>query len=218
MYYKDLEQAKQKLLISDYIEKLGCRLEGKFYNPCPLCGRKNHFYIYSGQNRFAAFGCGKHGSIVDLISCYENITVKEAIIQVLERTNSSKESFSTNKRKYKDFSYEEAMNIFSLTYGQLCEIYKTSKELKEFFSIHSFEYKTLDFLESYADRMTRKLNLLDLKDKNSLDKMFKEAKIFEYVQLIFNYELKEFIKYLKENDFIPDEGDFNNHNVLFRNL
>lgn len=206
MYYKDLESAKQKLLISEYITRIGCRKQGKFYNPCPLCGHKNHFYIYEDQNRFAAFGCGKSGSVVDFIACYERITVKQAIEAVLERTGSSKEKFKNEKKDFENIKFKQAENMFNLTYSNLCEIYKTCRDIKGLFLIHSFEYKFLDFLESYACRITRKLNTLNLNDNNDLSKMFKEAKILEYVQHIFRYEYKTFIAYLSENDFMPNDN------------
>lgn len=52
-------------------------------NPCPVCGHKDHFFIYPENNSFCSFsGCCKGGSIVDAIMQFEGLSLSEAMRRV----------------------------------------------------------------------------------------------------------------------------------------
>ncbi len=52
-------------------------------NPCPICGHKDHFFVYPENNSYYSFsGCCKGGSIVDALIEFEGIPLAEAMRRV----------------------------------------------------------------------------------------------------------------------------------------
>lgn len=50
-----------------------------FLNPCPVCGRKDHFAVFPDTNSFFSFnGCVDGGSPIDYLVQVEGLSVKEA--------------------------------------------------------------------------------------------------------------------------------------------
>ncbi|MGE5613174.1 MAG: hypothetical protein ACM3XR_02100 [Bacillota bacterium] len=52
-------------------------------NPCPICGHKDHFYIYLNTNSYYSFsGCCGGGTLVDWLMEYEGVSLAEAMRRV----------------------------------------------------------------------------------------------------------------------------------------
>ncbi len=52
-------------------------------NPCPICGHRDHFFIYPKTNSYYSFsGCCKGGSLVDWLMEYEGLLLPEAMTKV----------------------------------------------------------------------------------------------------------------------------------------
>lgn len=85
-----VELAKQKIDLLNYIEhatgvKAKRRSKSYVFDPCPFCGRKNHFFVVPEKNFYHTFsGCGKSGTIIDFLMEYEKLTLQEAIKKILD--------------------------------------------------------------------------------------------------------------------------------------
>lgn len=100
----DLEELKQRVKITDYLQSKGHTLKkvGANYrvSPCPICNSdsKKHFTINPAENLYNAFsGCGRSGSIIDLIMQLENKTEAEAIKELYILAG---EDYEQQKREY----------------------------------------------------------------------------------------------------------------------
>lgn len=52
-------------------------------NPCPICGHKDHFFVYPDNNSYCSFsGCCKGGSMVDALMEFEGVPLAEAMQRV----------------------------------------------------------------------------------------------------------------------------------------
>jgi hypothetical protein len=52
-------------------------------NPCPICGKKDHFYIYLDTNTYYSFsGCCRGGSPIDYYIETKAMTAKQAMIEL----------------------------------------------------------------------------------------------------------------------------------------
>lgn len=89
-----IEEAKQNIDLLEYIRS---NTNGSFIrvggnkhrlNPCPKCGHKDHFTIYTDTNSYSSFnGCCSGGSIVDYLMEVESMDQAEAIDKVKELYN-----------------------------------------------------------------------------------------------------------------------------------
>ncbi len=90
----NIEDAKQKVDLIDYVEKTtNSRLKkaGNHYwvNPCPVCGRNDHFTLFIQTNSWRSYNdCtenyAKGGSIVDYFIAVEGYEKQEAIRKTIE--------------------------------------------------------------------------------------------------------------------------------------
>jgi len=83
---------KYKILLTDFLSQYSMTPKGEslLVNPCPLCGHKNHFYIFPNSNRYYSFGCGHKGDIGDFLVAYLNITNNEAMSMLDDGGNINK--------------------------------------------------------------------------------------------------------------------------------
>ena len=99
----DLEIKKQEFNLLDRVKNYKCNGNGIFnVNPCPICGRKDHFKIYAPNTRnnnnnywsYYSFNeCCKGGSIIDWLQEVEGYSKSDAIAYVLgENINSIKKT------------------------------------------------------------------------------------------------------------------------------
>lgn len=91
-----IEEAKKKVNLLSYIESMTNSKIKKvgstfFVEPCPLCGRKEHFSVHPNDNYFNSFGCDVGGTIIDFMIHYENLTKQEAIKKLLSLADMSEE-------------------------------------------------------------------------------------------------------------------------------
>ncbi len=83
-----LEDAKSRISLLDYIMNAGLsprQIGNKWVvNPCPVCGRKDHFYVYPDTNSYSSFsGCCKGGSIIDFMVEVEKKDKRSAIKEIV---------------------------------------------------------------------------------------------------------------------------------------
>lgn len=107
-----LEEAKNKVDLLEYIERVTSTKAKKiggsyFINPCPICGKKDHFAINRKDNYYKSFSeCCRGGSIVDFLVEYEKLSLLEAIDKTIrlagyrnEKTQHKRNEVITNKVK-----------------------------------------------------------------------------------------------------------------------
>ncbi len=81
----NLEDMKEQVNLYKYLDNAGHKLEkigANEYrvNPCPVCGHKDHFTIYTDTNSFYSFSCiNKGGSIIDYMIEVEGMSKEKAI-------------------------------------------------------------------------------------------------------------------------------------------
>ena len=74
--------------ILDYIlQRSGARPQKQgnkvLLNPCPVCGHRDHFFVYPGSNSYYSFsGCCKGGSLVEFLVEHDKLPLKEALRRV----------------------------------------------------------------------------------------------------------------------------------------
>lgn len=77
-----------KYNILDYIlQQTGARPQKQgdkvLLNPCPVCGHKDHFFVYPQNNSYYSFsGCCKGGTIIDWLIEHDGISLADAMKQV----------------------------------------------------------------------------------------------------------------------------------------
>lgn len=120
----NLQEAKSRINLLDYIqshsqgkmEKLG---SGTYrINPCPVCGGKDHFTIYSNSNSYSSFNdCCNGGTIIDYLQEVENYSEEEAYKKTYElagmeytRTNNISNTTQTRTNNISNKGDKKAMN------------------------------------------------------------------------------------------------------------
>jgi len=129
----NLEALKEKVKLLDYIQKNGGHIEKAGQNvyrlnPCPVCGHKDHFTIYTENNSYYSFsGCCEGGSIIDYMIEVEKMNQQEAIsrLKILagveqekdftqapgkEKTNQDNPELTSSERKETATLIEKAKN------------------------------------------------------------------------------------------------------------
>lgn len=100
---EDLEQVKKKINLADYIKSQGLKIKNigggtLRVNPCPKCGRKEHFTINVKENYYYSFAeCCKGGDILNYMQEIEGLSFKEAKDKLFKITNTLIEEISINK-------------------------------------------------------------------------------------------------------------------------
>lgn len=79
----DIEELKT-ISVREYLENMGVKITKTASQRkmccCPIHDEKDpSFIIYENNNSFYCFGCGKGGSIIDLVMNIQKIDLKEAI-------------------------------------------------------------------------------------------------------------------------------------------
>lgn len=83
-----IEEAKHRVDILSYIENATCTKAKKvgkqyFINPCPFCGRRDHFVIRPDERYFKSFSCDHKGDIINFMEQYENLSTADAIQKLM---------------------------------------------------------------------------------------------------------------------------------------
>ena len=82
---KGLDELKEQVSLVEYVQGQGYKLQrvgaGTYrINPCPVCGRRDHFTINENGNYFNSFSeCCNGGSIIDWFEQVEGLDTKDAI-------------------------------------------------------------------------------------------------------------------------------------------
>lgn len=110
-------------------------------NPCPICGHRDHFFIYPESGTYSSFsGCCRGGSLVDWLCEHDGISLKEAMQRVHGELKESEEE----KRKR-----QEAQRLARLL----------TEKVKSFFNACVQRYKLFYDLE--AEMRCQRLELHD---------------------------------------------------------
>jgi KaiC/GvpD/RAD55 family RecA-like ATPase/5S rRNA maturation endonuclease (ribonuclease M5) len=134
----DLEMMKKQVSLLGYItEAWGPVVKtGNNYrlDPCPVCGRLDHFTIYPESNSYSSFsGCCKGGSIIDFFMEVEDLDQAQAIekLQALagvaatkEKQKESKPKAQANAQAKPHANPEEARQLIELAQGGALDYYK----------------------------------------------------------------------------------------------
>ena len=104
----DLESSKSKIDLLDYIlHNAGGKIvykgrdkDGPYsrINPCPICGRNDHFDVYKDTNSYCSrSGCCSGGTIVDFLQEHENLNLSEAIQKTKDLAGVARADFTPVK-------------------------------------------------------------------------------------------------------------------------
>jgi hypothetical protein len=194
----NLEEAKKSVKILNFVngtKEIGNKM---LINPCPKCGKKNHFYVYKATNTFYSYSnCCKGGSIIDYLVQVENMTIPEAIKKLLEiagfkDNKKSVSEINTLKKKRNNLIFEEEQNynLFNQLYNNICNLYKQVKSIENRSIYHQF---ILDFCDK-TTTMCLKYN-----DEN--------LKYLKHIEEEFEMCLNEFFKYYKNLKIVRSDFD-----------
>ncbi len=127
-----ISELKNSVELLDYIKDKGENLEKVGQNtyrinPCPVCGHKDHFTIYTETNSYSSFsGCCQGGSVIDYFMEVEDMNKAEAIDKLkkladddclpLEKT-AELANISNNKK-------EEIAELVKKTQQHSCDYYQ----------------------------------------------------------------------------------------------
>jgi replicative DNA helicase len=101
-----IESAKQQINLLRYIEQTTgaeAKRQSDYFvmNPCPFCGRKDHFVIKPSQQYYHTFAvCGKSGTIVDFLIEYEGLTLHEAMKKTLSLAGMDSQYIAANDQSF----------------------------------------------------------------------------------------------------------------------
>lgn len=205
-----LSLLKKEISILEYIKNnvlnIGIKITGNkaMVNPCPLCGHRDHFFIYLNNNTFCSFGCAaRGGSIVDFIAAYKNITIHAAIEEIFKMSVDVKSAWKKDLIKDKrSIDIDQEIDSYLNKSVDLFIIYcKVIKKIKHYYMVGSYQYKMFDFLESFYDRLSDKLLKFDNK-KSNLSELRHMIHVLDHVEEMLCMEFNHFKSYLKiaEND------------------
>lgn len=139
-----LELAKENYKIKNIVPgKIITRGEYTFVNPCPACGKKDHFILNKNNTYFSFSGCCKGGSIIDYLMEVEGMDQKVAIKKVLNQTG-QKLSFNKTKKNTKEIKQKK---IVKLCYHKLTLL---ERALREINNKDMFLICLLSYIESYT--------------------------------------------------------------------
>ena len=100
-------------------------------DPCPICGHRDHFYVYPQSNSYSSFsGCCKGGSIIDALMEFERLSLAEAMARVHgDREINPFDAMERERDPAKDIE-TGLKNWRNKTFDRLCIIYRATQEAK----------------------------------------------------------------------------------------
>ena len=100
----NLNELKNRINLLDYIKSNGNerveRVGTNEYrvNPCPICGGKDHFTVYTESNSYSSFSsCCRGGTIIDYLMEVAGLSQDEAIKKLYSLTGETFEKFTQKK-------------------------------------------------------------------------------------------------------------------------
>lgn len=94
-----IEEAKQFIDLLGYIEHAThstTKRRSRYcvINPCPFCGKKDHFVVKPDEQYYKTFAeCGRSGTIIDFLMQYEGLSMNEAIKKTLHLAGMDSQSY-----------------------------------------------------------------------------------------------------------------------------
>jgi len=148
-----VNEAKQKVKIIDFVQgnkyKKG---DAILVNPCPSCGKKDHFFIYPNTNSYSSFAsCCSGGSVIDWFVEIKGYSRSEATNEVIKISGLDVENYKdiyinpkeVEKQEQEQEFIEELnqwgidnLKIYSRIWrrcDQLLKEYKNPEQQDEFF-------------------------------------------------------------------------------------
>jgi len=132
----ELEKLKKEVDLLGYIVSTGGqvkRVGADTYrlDPCPVCGRKEHFTINTAGNYYKSFSeCCKGGSIIDYMMEVEGMSLKDATERLQARAGGNKgqtlrEQNEGNTEQYNGIDKKEAAYLIETAGKNTCNYYNT---------------------------------------------------------------------------------------------
>lgn len=136
--------------------------EGRLYKDCPVCGKHDHFWVFSEENKFFSLAnCCKGGDIVDFLELVEGFSRSDAMKLVEGNAiNTSKRCLVIKKPILTD---KQILNHY---YDKYVKEYKKAKSLYSANNSHENRLK-LDFYDMLTNYFVEK-DWYDVKDNKFL--------------------------------------------------
>ena len=103
-------------------------------NPCPICGHKDHFYVYPETSSFYSFSecCNPPGgTIIDAMMLFEGIPLAEAMRRVYGDSPPPDKQKQKEMKKLVKLLTEKVESFFNSCVWQYKFFQETEQELKE---------------------------------------------------------------------------------------
>lgn len=125
-------------------------------NPCPVCGHKDHFTVYTKNNSYHSFsGCCKGGDAVTFLVEIEGYTLKQALQVVKGDLNPFENTTRPNTEQRALSGLKEWRNR---AYDTFCTLYRATQEAKRTLKPNTVGYFAACHLEGQLDYITDILN------------------------------------------------------------
>lgn len=136
--------------------------DGRLYKDCPVCGKCDHFWVFTNENKFFSLAnCCKGGDIIDFLEVVEGFSRSDAMKLVGGNTsNDVKRCLVVKKPILTD---KQVLNHY---YDKFVKEYKKAKSLYEVNNIHENRL-ILDFYDMLTNFFVEK-DWYDSKDNKFL--------------------------------------------------
>ena len=157
-------------------------------NPCPICGHRDHFFIYPKTNSYYSFsGCCRGGSLIDWLVEYEKLSLAEAMERIHGDAKPPNRTKQQENRKLARLLTEKVEGFFNTCIRQ----FKLFSELEAYMKEIEVDY--VDPVYRYIRQAVR---FYDRKTSEFIGGDFSKR-----VQLMRNHKNEYFFK-LKVGDSI----------------
>lgn len=179
----DLDIAKQKIKLENLIPgKKTKKSKYLFVNPCPVCGRNDHFVIV-GTHYHSFNNCCERGTAIDWLMRDKGVNFKEATKELLEMANVEERKPSPKDIQQKNKVEMEKRKIdekFNLLYTNMVFIYKVLKKVED---KNNLGFWLFNIVNIWTDKFIK----TDLEKKKETIEAFRKY---------LKFELKHGFKYL----------------------
>jgi hypothetical protein len=124
---------------------------------CPLHGPESNpsFYVFNedGYEHFHCFGCRAHGTIADLVSSIENISIREAVERLSDGMTVDTKHLVQVELDNDEFGREWPLEVMS---------FRLSRTIYEYLKLTGFDKEETEFIESILEKVDLAIRAFDL--------------------------------------------------------
>lgn|GEM_PF-2977438 len=151
-------------------------------NPCPICGHRDHFFIYPETNSYCSFSrCCRGGTLVDWMIEYEGLSLAEAMRRVYgDEPPPGRKIENGEIKKLASLLNEKVEGFFDSIVRKYKAFVKAEESCKKLnFPLQNAYYRWIRYGVRFYDRLTDEFISGDFEKRVQLMRDYENAYFFK---------------------------------------